>query len=467
MNPQSDVIFANDYLDEINHSNLADINAICTGLISAILECLSFYSWVIKNTSYVGMHQKQDDLADAVAANVPIFWSHCEILLTAQVLPVDLLIDFLRKANVTFNHIGTIDSQSVTVCNFKKFTKDFDFNFVENLRAELFSESHVRSLEVVAEHTDTFQKYLDLVPDECVRHLIDLSNVYILSILRFCASNVENEDVLVGIANPTAEKRKEHCGMKNVARSRRSKQQVYDVYLCDAKNITSICSSNITDQRVIECLEYARNYRTLVDLAPSYEKVSAEVIFHARWNASRSLHFLGGILSKIFLSPNNESNVKQESNEVIKIIRDRVHALTEMSTLCMKISCLRSIGPIVVLSRIASTDWCTDIMHTRANSFIDDLARRIEDLSSGIGCKVVNDDMIHSLIDVAYLTILEGYAFISHCSVQGRALMGLDLMHFRDCLLSAHLVSFRFSSRHHIIYYIVNYPMLKFDQFWY
>mmetsp|Transcript_34416 Transcript_34416/g.49977 ORF Transcript_34416/g.49977 Transcript_34416/m.49977 type:complete len:549 (-) Transcript_34416:583-2229(-) len=437
INPQGDMTFANDYLDEINQSSLADVDVVCTGLMSAILHCLTFYRWITQNTTNnLGKCEDHKILADSIAGNVPIFCSHCETLLTAQIIPVNLLVDFLRKATIIFDELGTIDWKSVTVCNFKKFSTDFEANFVQNLRAELFSESCVKSLSLVSDHTDTFQIYWELVPEECVAHLKELTDVYMLTILRFCASNIENEDVLVGITDPTTDKNKERHEMKNIPRSRKSKQQFHDIYLCDAKNITSICASNASDQKVIECIENARRSRALIDLTLNYEKLTTEEIFHARWNASQSLQIFGGILAEIYLGLDDEKYV---SSGTIQIIRDRVHALTTMSTLCTRISCLRSIGPMSVLSSIATTDWCTDIIHTRANSFIDDLARRIIDLSSSLGNKVANDDMIDSLVTVSYLSILEGYTFVSRCSVQGRALMSLDLMHFRGCLLSAHL----------------------------
>lgn len=389
-------------------------------ITASILQCLETYKSYIEATS-------SNTLLELLKEYFPEFWGHCLMILESQPFRVDLLLEVrhsLVDVGMDFKMINLFRS------NFDRFAKGIESEFVTFLREEDYLDvSLVKPLEFIISNGQTYRKYAGIVNDDICRHLSRVTDMYMIRVLNFCAGNIENENVLIGYDDTEA--KVDRKGDKHFLGIRLSKEQSRQerlAELCDTKNITSICVSvkGLDEANVIQCVEYARqNQDCSPEAAHSLAKLKPHEILLARWHAADSLAVLADFLSSFQIS----------------VLQSRITTLRYLQRQCDKISCLRTIGPLNILSNIFNVDWCSDVMPSRANMYVDEIAGRILEALGDVKNMNAVKDKLYTLTSIVYLTCLEGFAFIDKCSIQGRSSMSLDLGHLREQLAVHNLVS--------------------------
>ena len=389
-------------------------------MIAAILQCIELYKQII------GLSSKYKVIVEGIKFHFRTFWSYCLSMMDALIVPVHQLIllqESLHRNDNGEDLVSSTEIDQLLKQNAVKYLSYIEETFLYFLELEDFSiiNNHIpRSLECVFEQIEYYRIYIETFPEFVIEHLTLFVDIYMLLVFRLCCGTVENEDILVGKLRITST-----MGPTYINNGRRHGGT--NGVLSDTKSITNICfQEGLNTDVTIKYIDNARKrWRQVLNKHPSSLKLSngkvsknAGEILNVRWHATDSLSLLANFLS----------NLSSSSFEV------NIRILHYLSAQCEKISALRSIAPVRILSGICNTNWNTQIMHDKPSEYVHEMLIRFQHFLNHEVGECSRDKVNNVWIQMVYDTLLDGYAQITLCSIQGRSLMALDIMYLRDQL---------------------------------
>ena len=411
----------------------------CGKLVATIHECIEVYKRIIEVSSVC------EKIAEEIRRNFATFWNHCKAMLGAFIVPAKLLAALQEKLGES-DLVAHIETDKIMKSNLIKYLDTMWQKFLTTFQHEEFSDNHIpEPLELIFENIESYRIYLQKFPELVIDQLTLFVDIYMLVIFKFCSGTTENEDILIGklpVMSPLIPATAFRNFKNGISKKKSQQQQVHT--LCDTKVITNIClDEGIDTDNVINCIDDARTrYQQKIITFPNIKIITNEYaaasslaapqdVLSGRWRAADSLSVLANFLSNLCASYNdNESSTR--SPTITMMNPHIIRTLYFLCQQCERIASLRSIGPLGILSSILTTDWTTQVIHSRANTYVDDILTRIQNLM------ILNhdhgDDKLSCLVHIVYETLLEGYAHVPICSIQGRSFMTLDVMHFRERL---------------------------------
>jgi len=308
---------------------------------------------------------------------------------------------------------------------------------------------------------------IDKIPslvEEACTVLTNIFDLYITTAFRLCAGNASNERVLLGIDDTFQQLQNENYppvfrenqssspmfgfGLRTKPTQERSKPPPVISVTAEAE----LCTFVTEEQHNLVCLrEFLLDSQEslqgvakldLVDnwiLDPLMEDETVEEDF-AEQTARVLEKRQAASHNHIFLAIGLHLATKNlpESCARIKSYTDRVlEAVPLLIDLCSRISCMRSIRGMTLLTEIISVDkvWRESKLHEQSNAYVDEfcdfLALVWYNLSTCPGSRRLPNSILkilwENLVGGGYMVLLDGFSKVPYCSTEGRSLMSMDV----------------------------------------
>jgi len=339
---------------------------------------------------------------------------------------------------------------------------------------------------------------LPLITNDITHVLINIYDLYLLTVFRLCVGNETNEKIVLGI--------QPQSNLHNIV-SRRNKKKSSHIFhrniigggnQTNSRNEKSEINYLETEAVICAPLQYELNkidklrsfiiraqdtLATVVDLNhvngwlgkvsfPTSSKLSKDESFSS-WSllqkkitASSSCVFvtfmldasseliqeilrhkftcnvLGGNLKISESLHSVEFFLKEASSRLVSQTRKLIEVFPQLCLLANRMAASRAVNVQYVVKEIIAigSGWNESKINERCNEYIENLSEWCSlmwDQLSSQGNKLPEYILIHVwnyLVESAYLALLEGFSRILCCSTEGRALMSIDLATFSNSL---------------------------------
>ena len=301
------------------------------------------------------------------------------------------------------------------------------------LTLTLLSTSSAEGLLKWIAHLLAIGNNLPLVAVDATKAIVTLFDLYFLTVLRICAINRTNEDVLVGL------------GRGSTVPSLSSKMSV--TMEADA---CAPLPSQVTD--FITLQQFIQNSRARLDRMVNLDKfqstnqlsVGTPVNQH-KTNAQRlekdSAAAFSCLITAIVVDVASRlccSEHVDSRNDVEVSLTAYAQEVTSMAPTfveqCCRLSAVRSLSGKEMIFKVVCCGkaWTQNVFKEFSNEYVDDLGERASLLwghiaSRGSLTPPIQKLMWEHLVQSSFMLLLEGFSKVTTCSTEGRSLMSMDL----------------------------------------
>eukprot|EP00977_Amphora_coffeiformis_P013096 scaffold3361_cov166-Amphora_coffeaeformis.AAC.7 len=316
-----------------------------------------------------------------------------------------------------------------------------------------------------------------LVSEQVCAHLENVFDLYFTTVFRLCAGSRRNERIILGDDTSTAafdsstdflpESRKRGSSPSAILRSfgheRRPSGKPPSIPFRTSVTISSTLDIEMCAPMPAD-LKETEKARRFIDRAqqelhgkvnlnrvdswignqnaqddPEEHACAASKIIERREAAAWSCLAVAG-LAEVAFTTMVRYPVEDEASEYsnVKRLQDYVASVAEavsiLSRKASEVSCTRALSPFGFVKDIVQVggEWEESKLHEQPNDYVETLCERVCLIwgfvaASGKLPQHLVGQVWARLQTAAYMTLLEGFSRVIHCSTEGRALMALDL----------------------------------------